>query len=77
MKLDMVKLWIFLDFMAKKKLDLDEVYFWHKSTSTCWKRKETGFAKLPWSRWRFPARVFRFEVSFSHKYKHQSNTNNL
>ncbi len=69
----MIKLWIFLEFMAKKKLDLDEVYFWHKSHCICWKHKGNGingFVKSQFIWQQIPAQVFRVKISKSQKYKH-------
>ncbi len=50
MKLDMVKLWIFVDCVAKKKSDWDEGYFWDKSLGICWKRKRNELAKQQFPR---------------------------
>ncbi len=66
----MIKLWIFVDFAAKKKSDLDEVYFWPKSTGICWKRKRNEFAKSQFIWQQIPAQVFRVKISKSNKYKH-------
>ena len=35
----MIKLCIFVDFLAKKKIELEQLYFWHKSIKIWWERK--------------------------------------
>ena len=41
----MIKIWNLLEFLVKKKFDLEEVKFFHNSTCIYWKQKRKRFQK--------------------------------
>ena len=58
----MVKLWIFVDFLVKKKMDLDDVYFGLSLSTFVGNERETIIAKLPWVCYSIPAQVCRVKI---------------
>ena len=61
-KFGMVKLWIFVEFLVKKKLDLDDVYFGLDPSTFVGNARETLFSKPQFVCQQILAQVFRVKI---------------